>query len=74
MVAVVLGTVVSVGVILFALGVIFQEFHARRAQVLGALLFDPRAFATPQLRSVRRPAALRQVWPAPVRVRARRAA
>lgn len=74
MVAVLLGTVVSVGVVLFALSIVLQEFHARWAQVVAALAFDQRAHAVPMRASVRRPAASRQMWPAPVRVHERRAA
>ena len=44
MVTVVLGTVVSIGIALFALSVMLREFQGRWAQIAAALAFDERAF------------------------------
>lgn len=74
MVAVILGTVVSVGIILLALSVVLHEVQTRWTQIVAALAFDQRTYAPQTMAPLRRPAAPRQTWPAPVRVLARRAA
>jgi hypothetical protein len=74
MVEVVLGSMVSIGVTLFALSAIAGEFKGRWAQIGAALAFDENAYAAPQLREIRRSAVSARAWPAPARVGARQRA
>lgn len=75
MVAVVLGSMMSFGVALFALAVVLREFQARWPQVVAALAGTETDDPVTSAAQVRRLAAPRQMWPAPVRVQpSRRAA
>lgn len=68
MVEVVFGSVVSIGITLFALSAIAGEFKARWTQIGAALAFDANAQALPQMRSVRPAVAPARAWPAPARI------
>lgn len=73
MLMVLVSSVVSFGIVAFAALVMLREFQQRWPQILAALAFDPRQASAPI--AVRRPAAPRQAWPAPVRLQpSRRAA
>lgn len=74
MVAVVLGSVVSFGIALFALTLTYREFARHWPQVVAAL-FPAERLASPAFApEVRRSAAPRQAWPAPVRAQPMRRA
>ncbi len=71
MVEVVFGSVISIGVTLFALSAIAGEFKARWTQIGAALAFDANAYVAPEFRQIKRTAGPVRSWPAPARVGAR---
>lgn len=58
---------VGFAVTAFAIAVMLREFRQHWSQIAAALAFDGQLRA-PAPATVRRPAALRQTWPAPVRL------
>ncbi len=68
MAAVFVGAFVSLAIASFAMAVVYSEFRRRWPQIAAALAFDDGVRPTLAPARLRRPAALRQAWPAPVRL------
>jgi len=66
MLAVLLGAVVSIGIVAFAMSMILREFQGRWSQIVAALAFDERTFLGGDVRPAVSP---RRARMAPARVR-----